>query len=60
MSEEIDMFGNGADSDDDAPLEINDDDYEVSVPNSDIINSLAFGRNLAQFICKSSFNWAIY
>ena len=25
-----------------------------------IINSLAFGRNLAQFICKSSFNWTIY
>ncbi len=34
MPEDIDMFGNGADSDDDAPLEINDDDYEVSVPNS--------------------------
>lgn len=34
LPDDIDMFGSGADSDDDAPLEINDNDYQTSVPIS--------------------------
>ena len=32
LPDDIDMFGSGADSDPDAPLELNDNDYQISVP----------------------------